>query len=559
MAKPGSRSQPEIAREFALAADHYRQGRLDEAEKVGARILKLLPENFDLLHLLGVIKLKRGKPGAALGLLEAALKINPRSSDALSNRGLTLAALNRDSDALASFEQALALAPNHIDALTNRGSILLNLQRPADALVCLERVAALSPRHVTALINRGNALARLERLDEALAQFDALLAAHPAHPELHFNRGRALASLERHTDAIAAYDRALSIRPDYVRAHLSRGVSLQALNRYQEALASYQAVLALDKSYPDAQHNLALALLTLGDYRRGFELYEARWVRTDMPPRRRSLGKPLWLGEYPVQNRTILLHAEQGLGDTIQFVRYAPLLARMGAKVVLEVHSELASLLGRVEGIAAVVERDAALPAFDLHCPMGSLPLALRTEATTVPAEIPYLKANDERIARWGPRLAALKAPRVAIAWSGNPKHGNDHNRSIALARLASLFALEQASFISIQHELRANDAATLAGMPRITHIGEELRDFDDTAAVLSLVDLVISVDTSVANLAGAMGRPTWILLPFSPDWRWLLGRADSPWYPTARLYRQPIPGDWDGVIARVRDDLMRM
>jgi hypothetical protein len=304
---------------------------------------------------------------------------------------------------------------------------------------------------------------------------------------------------------------------------------------------------------------MAHALLMLGDYRRGFEEYEARWLRTNMPPRRRSFGKPLWLGEFSPQRKTLLLHAEQGLGDTIQFVRFAPLLARMGAKVVLEVYPELATLLGRIEGVAAVVERDAALPAFDLHCPMGSLPLAFRTEATAIPAEIPYLKASDERIAQWGPRLAKLKAPRVAIAWSGNAKQANNPSRSIALARLAALFAYDQASFISIQHELRPQDAVTLAGIPRITHIGEELRDFDDTAAVLSLVDLVISVDTSVAHLAGAMGRPTWIFLAFSPDWRWQLERADSPWYPTARLYRQSVPGDWDSVIARVRDDLARL
>jgi tetratricopeptide (TPR) repeat protein len=551
---------PEIAREFALAADHFRAGRLDEAEKVSTRVLKALPDHFDVLHLLGVIKLKRGKAGAALGLLDAAIKTNPRSPDALCNRGLTLAALNRDGDALASFEQALALAPDHVDALANRGSMLLRLQRPAEALVSLDRVVAVSPGHVSAQINRSNALALLERFDEALAQYDALLAIHPAHPEAHFNRGRALASLERHAEAITAYDRALSGRPDYARAHLSRGFSLQALNRFREALASFEAVAALDRDngHHDARHNAALSLLTLGDYRRGFELYEARWLRSNRP-RRRSFNKPLWLGEYPLHRKTVLLHAEQGLGDTILFARYAPLLARLGAKVVLEVQQELMSLIARLDGVADVIARGDPLPAFDVHCPMGSLPLALRTELASIPAEVPYLKASDVRIAQWEARLATLPAPRVAVAWSGRATQANDRNRSIALERLTPLFTLDRLSFISIQHEPRAHDVETLARIPGLTHVGDGLRDFDDTAAVLSLVDLVISVDTSVANLAGAMGRPTWIPLAFNADWRWLLDRADSPWYPTARLYRQGFPGDWDSVIARVRDDLARL
>jgi len=216
----------------------------------------------------------------------------------------------------------------------------------------------------------------------------------------------------------------------------------------------------------------------------------------------------------------------------------------------------LAALLGRVAGLAGIVASGKPLPAFDVHCPMGSLPLALRTEATALPAAIPYLEASEERIAKWRSRLGELPAPRVAIAGPGRAAHPNDRNRSIALARLAPLFALEAVSFISVQRELRGEDAQALARLPRIAHLGEELHDFDDTAAVLALADLVISVDTSVAHLAGAMGRPAWILLPFAPDWRWMLRREDSPWYPTARLFRQDALGDWDSIIARARDEL---
>jgi hypothetical protein len=359
-----------------------------------------------------------------------------------------------------------------------------------------------------------------------------------------------LLGLGRATDAIASYDRALAVRPDYIKARIGRGVALQALNRHQEALAEFDAVLKTDKNNADATHNTALSRLTLGDYRRGFEKYEARWLRAGMP-RRRSVGKPLWLGEYPLARKTILVHAEQGLGDTIQFARYAALLAKGGAKVVLEAPPELVSLLARIEGVAVVVPRGAPLPAFDVHCPAGSLPRALRTELASVPADVPYLAASQERVAAWRTRVERLPAPRIAVAWSGSAAHANDRNRSIPLARLAPLFA-GQGSFISIQRELRDGEAEALTGIPNVTHVGDTLADFDDTAAVVTLVDLMISVDTSVVHLAGAMARPVWILLPFQPDWRWLLDREDSPWYPTARLFRQPTPGDWDSVIARV-------
>jgi hypothetical protein len=339
-----------------------------------------------------------------------------------------------------------------------------------------------------------------------------------------------------------------------VAAHFDRGIALQALNRHEEALIGFAQVLELDAGNVDAQHNAALSRLTLGDYHGGFKQYEARFARSGMPPRRR-LGKPLWRGEY-LQRKTILLHAEQGLGDTIQLARYVPLVARMGASVVLEVPDALTGLLGRLEGVAAVVARGAPLPGFDLQCPMGSLPLALATALATIPADIPYLAASAERIAQWRSRLAPLRHPRVAFVWSGHAGHPNDRNRSLPLARLAPLLEMEPVSFVSLQRELSDADAQMLAGFSQVTPIGAELRDFDDTAAVLGLCDLVITVDTAVAHLAGALGRPTWILLPFAPDWRWLLERTDSPWYPTARLYRQQEPGDWESVVAQVRKDL---
>jgi tetratricopeptide (TPR) repeat protein len=560
MAGPDLRgaSAAAIAQAVEESAALYRQGKFDEAEKICTRVLRARSDWFDALHLLGVIKLQSGKAGAAYGFLEQALKINPDSPQVMSNLGMTLAALNRDEEALAMLDRAVAIMPAQVEAIANRGNVLLKLSRPVEALAAFEQAVALAPRFLPALLNRGNALVHLGRFAEAVAQYDAVLAMTPGHAETHVNRGNALTALGRAAEAIAAYEQALAIRPDYVKALIGRGAAFQALNRHGEALADFERVIALDKTNADAQHNAALASLTLGDYRRGFERHEWRWQRSGMPARRRNLGKPLWLGEYSLARKRILICAEQGLGDTIQFVRYAPALARMGATVVLEVPRALATLLSRLEGVAQVAVRGDPLPPFDVHCPLGSLPRALRTEPSTIPAEIPYLKASEERVAAWRERIERLPSPRIAIAWSGSGDHANDRNRSIALSRLAPMLE-HHAGFISIQRDLRDEDAQELARLPQLAHVGAELVDFDDTAAVVTLADLVIAVDTSVVHLAGALGRPTWVLLPFSPDWRWMLEREDSAWYPTARLFRQPAPGDWESVIARVREALRNL
>jgi tetratricopeptide (TPR) repeat protein len=553
-------TQPEpsapVARLLVEATDHYQQGRLAEAESVCARIQKLSPDSPDALHLLGLVQLRQGKADAALTLIDASLKVDSRSPKALGSRGRVLAALGRNDEALTSFEESLALDPYDPDTLSNRGSMLLRLERPGEALAALDHAVALNPGHFGALINRGNALALLGRLDEALAQYDGLLAGHSARPELHFNRGNVLASLGRQTEAIEAFDHAVASRPDYVAAHINRGVALQAVARHRDALGSFANAVRIERTNIDARQNAALSLLALGEYHPGFIQYEMR--RNNMPPRRRQLGKPLWLGEFSPDGKALLLHAEQGFGDSIQFVRYVPLVANLGARVVLEVPEELVSLLQPVEGVADIVPQGAPLPAFDIHCPLPSLPLAMGTELASIPAQIPYLKASDGRIAQWRSRLAPISGPRVAFAWFGRATHPNNRNRSLALAQLAPLFALEGISFISVQREMGSEDASTLRSLPRINHVGADLRDFEDTAAVFSLVDLVISTDTSVANLAGATGVPAWILLSFSPDWRWMLDRTHSPWYPTARLYRQTTLGDWDSVLAAVREDLKR-
>jgi len=531
------------------------EGRLREAEKLYARALKAAPDNFDALNLLGTLKAQSGQMGEALRLLTQAVRINPRVPDALFNLANVLHALKRDADALDCLDKALALNPNDPQTLLNRASALLSMKRPQEALADLDAVLSRAPRNPPALISRGVARAELGRHAEALEDFNAAMGLSAGTPGLFYNRGNVLLQLNKPAQALSDFDRAVGALPDHKLAWNNRGRALEMLNRHDDAVASFGRAIALDKDYADAHFNRALALLALGQLEQGFLEYEWRWKRTGVTDRRRDYRRPLWLGEYPLGHKTILLYAEQGLGDTIQFARYIPLLAGMGARVVLEVQPELKTLLGTLPGVASCHARGEALPAYDVQCPLGSLPLALKTKATTVAAPV-ALAADDERAAKWRPVIEALPGKRVALAWAGHVHHVNDSNRSIALAALEPLLGLEGVSFVSVQHELRDSDEDLLAHYRSVTHLGSQFTDMADTAAVLSLVDLVIAVDTSVVHLAASLARPTWVLLPFTPDWRWTLTGERSPWYPKARLFRQPATGDWASVVAALRDAL---
>jgi tetratricopeptide (TPR) repeat protein len=528
----------------------HRRGALREAERLYERVLKAAPGHFDALNLLGAVKAQQGRLGEAQRLFAAATKAGPDLPQGWANLGQALHGLKRPAEALECLDRARALAPDDINILCQRAAVLLTLDRPNDVLADMQSVLSRAPQQFDAWMNYGTAQAALQRPEEALAAFDRALALAPGHPIIQYNRGVALLQLGRYAQAIAANDAALAAIPQHVNAWLNRGRALAQLNRHDEAIASYGEALALAKNHPDAHFNKALSLLARGDYAEGFADYEWRWRRTGMP-QLKSRGRPLWLGDYALANKTVLLHAEQGLGDTIQFARYAPLLAAQGAKVVLEVQPELKALVRNLEGITAVVARGEAPPPFDAHVPLGSLPLALKTTLSIVPANVPYLAADPAKVASWSSRLASSPPPRIAIAWSGNASHQNDRNRSIAFACLAPLLAAP-ACFLSIQRDVRPADAVALAGENRVLALGDALADFGETAALLMLCDLVIAVDTAAVHLAGALGRPVWVLLPFAADWRWGVSGESTPWYPTARLFRQSAPDDWDGVIASV-------
>ena len=497
----------------------HQQGRLDDAERLYNSVLAAKRDHFDALHLLGVLMHQRGRSAEALKLIAKALETGTKSADALLNHGNVLFGMRRFAEALSDYERALALRPDDVELLSNRANTLCELNRPGDAL----------------------------------ASFDRALARRPNDPDILNNRGNALLQLNRAAEALASYDRALAVRPQDAQTLINRGNALTDLRRPDEALASYERVLVTAPNNAEAHWNKSLTLLAQGDFARGFAEYEWRKRRAGATDQR-DFPQPLWLGEDGIAGKTILLHAEQGYGDTIQFVRYAPLFAARGAKVVLEVQASLKPLLSGLPGVSVIAGRGEPLPPFDLHCPMMSLPLAFKTALHTVPANVPYLQAPDDRLEKWRARLPAGKALRVGLAWSGSATHKNDHNRSIALSRLAPLCANDGVQFVSLQREVREADATALRKLPNVYALGEELRDFADTAAVIALLDLVISVDTGVAHLAGALGRPVWILLPFIGEW--LSDRDDSPWYPSARLFRQPKVDDWESVITRVQTEL---
>ena len=424
MAKPASQEfLATLGQTIEQGVSLHRQGKLAEAEKIYARVLKAVPDQFETLSLMAELKVATGRAGEALRLAAAAVAARPDSANALVMHGHVLRMLKREDEALASFDKALTREPNHIDALGIRGDLLLARGRAADALQNFEKILALDSRHIEARINRGAALAVLGRAEPALADFEAVLAQSPQHPRAHYNRANALALLGRYAESLASYDRVLTVNPRHVQAHNNRGGVLLALKRHADASAAFGQALALVPDYADAHFNQSLALLATGDYPRGFAAYEWRWKRSGMPQTRPNYGRPLWLGEFPLERKTILIHSEQGLGDTIQFARYIPLLARAGATVKLEVHAALKPLLSRIAGVSEVVARGEALPAFDVHCPFGSLPLALKTQLASVPADLPYLAADESRIAIWRSRIEALERPRVAIVWAGNINH----------------------------------------------------------------------------------------------------------------------------------------
>lgn len=496
----------------------------------------------------------------SLASYDEAIALDSTWADAHNDRGTALQNLQRHEEALASYGKAAALKPGCADACYNQGNALLNLRRYAEALGQYDRAISLEPRHVFAHFNHGNALLNLDRCDEALASFERAAGLRPDYADAFYNQGVVLMRLERHAEALAQLDRAILLQPHHADAHANRGSALRNLRRYQEALASYDSAIALRAGNAPACLSKAELELALGNFRKGWPLYEWRWQLEDARRHGRSFPQAQWLGSEPLQGKTILLHSEQGLGDTIQFCRYAPLLAERGCKVVLEVPRSLARLLAGLTGGVAIVARGDPLPAFDFHCPLMSVPSAMGTTLETIPARVPYLAAESKRVSHWRERLTA-GGFRIGIAWQGNPSGTIDRGRSAPLAKFAPLARLPGVRLISLQNQ---HGLDQLDRLPAGMIVETMAADFDsspdaflDTAALIMNLDLVISTDTAVIHLAGALDRPVWVALKADPYWVWMMDREDSPWYSSALLFRQTIGGDWTDVFERMAGKLI--
>jgi hypothetical protein len=530
----------------------HQQGDLARARAMYTEILENQPNHVDALHLLGVIAHQTKQYHHAVAWFDKSITAKPDFAEAYSNRGLALQALGRLDAAIASYDRAIALRHDYAEAWYNRGNALRNKQLLEAAMTSYDKAIAIKPGFAEAYANRGILLFELNQFDEALASYDRAIAIKPDYTSVYTNRGAALQELKRYDEALASYDKSIAIKPDYAEAHYNRGKLLQELKQPDAAISSYDKAVAIRPDYAEAHYNKSLALLLKGNFRDGLPLYEWRWKTRQIAPFQRQFRQKAWLGDLPIDGKTILLHGETGLGDTIQFCRYARTVTSMGAKVILEVQPTLLRLLQGLEGVSAVVSRGSRLPAFDLHCPLMSLPLACHTDLKTIPTVTRYITTPNDKVADWQHRLGKKTGElRIGVVWSGSswPKHSSE--RSIPLSELVTRLP-ENIEYVSLQQEIRADDKATLESTQQIRHYGEELKDFSDTAALCELMDLIISIDTGVAHLSAALGRQTWIMLPFLPDWRWLLDRNESPWYPTATLFRQSSPDSWGSTIDEV-------
>ena len=506
------------------------------------------------------------RPEQALESFDAAIRTDLDYAEPYYNRGNILQELGRYADALADFDRVVALEPDDADAFYNRGNALHAMGRYEEGLSSFDKAITIRPDFALAFNNRGLALSELRRYEDALASYDSALANKPDFPEALSNRGDSLRDLRRYEEALASYDGALAAFPQSAIALSNRGLTLQDMGRYGEAMASFDSALAVDPGFAQAHLNQSLCRLLTGDFERGWPQYEWRWEVEIGGMTTRSFSEPLWLGEESLKGRSILLHAEQGLGDTLQFCRYATLVAALGASVWIEVPASLKSLLTSLKGIKAVLAIGEPLPEFDYHCPLMSLPLALKTNLASIPANMPYLYPEPQAVSAWEQRLAGIEGYRVGLVWSGSPRkeqrrvNAVDQLRSIPLAGFETLGTLEGVKFFSIQKGEPSGQLLELKKVgwrgPGLLDYTDELRDFSDTAAFTACMDLVISCDTSMVHLAGAIGKPVWILSRFNGCWRWLVDREDSPWYPSARLFRQRRPGDWDSVIESVKCEL---
>lgn len=577
----------EIQALLGRAGQLFQAGQSADALGLYQQVLDIDPAHLGALNMAGAAAWQAGQGGAAKAFLRRAIAAHPDQPQAHGNLGVMLEADGLFAQAVEAYSEALRLDANQPAIELNRGNALAALSHVDDALAAYDRVLSLSPDNPDALNNKGLLLKDKGDMNGAHAVLRTCVEKHPSFAQGWINLGLVLRLSHQPDEAFRAYQQALTLSPgnmkalanlavlhrwqgnldeaeklcrlvlnaapDSVEVLNNLGDILQALGRHDEAEATFRQALELDPVHAEGHHNLAVLLLLKGNFEEGWKHYEWRWLAKEFPSERRNFTQPLWTGEA-LDGQTILLYVEQGLGDAMQFARYAPLVARRGGRVVVEAPKTLKRLFEPLDGVTDVIARGDALPAFDVQCPFLSLPGILSPTADSIPNDVPYLSVDDGSIEKWRDALAALPGLKVGLSWQGSVHHTNDRERSLTLKTLEPLAAVAGCSFVSLQ----LGDAAE-----QINDVGFEMfvpdcatNDYADTAALMMTLDLVISIDTSVVHAAGALGRPVWVLLSHTADWRWQVERTDTPWYPTATLYRQSTRRDWDSVIDQVRIDL---
>jgi tetratricopeptide (TPR) repeat protein len=550
-----------VEQALQLASTYQSMGQSETAAALYRQVVNAQPAQHAAWHQLGMLALNGGRYTEALELMSKAVAQCP--TQALYHAGLGVAQrqLQQLAPAIASYQRALAADPDLAEVHSNLGEVLAYSGRISEAIASCERAVQLRPDYPDALNNLGLALAQDGQHQAAFAAFERARTLQPNSPATHNNVGRMLQKIGQWSESIAAFDQAIALRPSYAQAHANRGASLLAKGEWEAALSALRSATEYRPDFADAWWNIAFLNLLQGHFEEGWQLFEWRLRSRGFAAHRKEFSVPPWTGEK-APKQTILVHAEQGFGDTIQFLRYLPLVRKHSgaANILLECQPELLRLIkgtkrAGVEVIAAPRGADAtSVPEFDRHIPLLSVPLAVK-QFEPLPMDKPYLRAEAKSCTVWRKRLGKAKGLRVGLAWSGRKTHEGDRERSIAPERLLPLLRTPGMRFYSLQIDANGNLPATLAeaGLHDLT---AEITDFADTAAIMSELDLVITVDTAAAHLAGALGCAVWTLLPFVPDWRWGLEREDTPWYPTMRLFRQKAAGDWDEVIQRVAEAL---
>ncbi|MQR00005.1 tetratricopeptide repeat protein [Glaciimonas soli] len=598
---------------IALAYKDFQAGRHQQAEQTLLAILRSEPMQFDALHILAVIYAATHQPLAAihffkkaiaaaadnsarllpvhfklarvqfemeayeeaLASYQALLDLGHNKPDILFAKSATLASLKHFAVALECNEQALLQVPQSDYGWSQRATLQHQLERYQDALISIGKALALQPRNAEYWYKKGVTLDQLEEHQEALVCLNQALEYNPESATFYLDRGVILHKLEHYEAALLDHAKGLAMAPHKAEAWGDYGITLSLVGQHEEAIVSYQKALQIMPAYADVIYNQALSKLTLGHFASGWIDYESRWKKSDAEQTRHS-NFPLWQGQEPIRGKRILLWSEQGLGDTIQFCRYALMVAALGAEVILEVNPSLVSIVSSMNQQLPtnsiplqIIALGKTVPQVDYQTPLMSLPLVFATDLSNISATLlpsvthnynAYFKAEPSKCTSWQQQNQQhQQAFKIGLIGSGNSNKHKDHNRSIALEQFAPLLDCAQhsnataVSFFLLQKEIRNSDKEFLERTPQLHSQAQWIEDFGDTAAIIANLDIVISVDTSVAHLAGALGKPVWILLPSAADWRWLLERNDSPWYPSARLFRQSQAGDWASVIQQVR------